>query len=434
MMPDASAIPPAPTPEQAAAMAAAAQAFNNELWVLLAIGTLVTILRSIARVRNVGFKGLKPDDYLVWIGMGVKAAMKQSNKLKKIFYGIESGLAYSVGAYAKGMANNGMTDAHREALPTSSEEYRLRIIGSIIQLCGWSTYSTLLWSLKAAWLTFYIRLTDGLGRNYRKRIHIGYWQIYPNPGNMCHPATANNIVWIGYAMNVTTDLYLLSIPLPLLWTSQLHKWKKVGLICLFSGGLFVIICGTLRSVLIVTNPVNGAQLAGSWAVRETFVAIVTTNLPHVFSLIKNWLAPLIGTLTNSRRSSQKGSSLTPKFLRTFGGGNGSGPSWRGRGPPTVNPITGVTMNESGSEERMVGNNMAVEMDNLTNERCGKTTETGGSIQKMVEVDIVSEANPSSAKFQGSSSYNGMHQEPWNRVQASTTAYAQAKSYGQHRDG
>jgi hypothetical protein len=57
------------------------------------------------------------------------------------------------------MANNGMTDAHRAALPIDSEEYRLRVIGSKIQLSGWSVYSVLLWSLKAAWLVFYLRLT-----------------------------------------------------------------------------------------------------------------------------------------------------------------------------------------------------------------------------------------------------------------------------------
>jgi hypothetical protein len=58
-----------------------------------------------------------------------------------------------------GMANNGMTDAHRAALPVDSQEYHLRVVGSVIQLSGWSVYSVLLWSLKASWLVFYLRLT-----------------------------------------------------------------------------------------------------------------------------------------------------------------------------------------------------------------------------------------------------------------------------------
>lgn len=93
---------------------------------------------------------------------------------------------------------------------------------------------------------------------------------------------------------------------------------------------------------------NGAQLAGSWAVRETFVAVVTTNLPMIFPLLKGLFGPLFGSILDSMRSTQKSEGITPKGIITFGG---SSKSWRGRGPPTANPITNFTMNES--EERMV---------------------------------------------------------------------------------
>lgn len=154
----------------------------------------------------------------------------------------------------------------------------------------------------------------------------------------------------------------------MLWQAKLKPLKKWGLLFLFSGGLFVVVCATLRCVLIVTvgrcppvwpglfsprplfqDPQNGAQLAGSWAVRETFVAVITANLPMVFSIVKQWLAPVLGSLITSIRSSQKLTENTPKEVRTFGAGSKT--SWRGRGPPSVYPITHVTFNES--EERMV---------------------------------------------------------------------------------
>lgn len=53
-------------------------------------------------------------------------------------------------------------------------------------------------------------------------------------------------------MNVITDLYLISIPVPMLWQSSLKPVKKIGLIVLFSGGLFVVACAILRCALIVT--------------------------------------------------------------------------------------------------------------------------------------------------------------------------------------
>ena len=47
-------------------------------------------------------------------------------------------------------------------------------------------------------------------------------------------------------------MYLLSIPLPMLWKSSLRPVKKVVLMILFGGGILVIACATLRCVLIVT--------------------------------------------------------------------------------------------------------------------------------------------------------------------------------------
>lgn len=49
-----------------------------------------------------------------------------ANSAAKIAYSVETYLAYSVGAFWKGLANNGMTDEQRRLLDPNSEEYRLR--------------------------------------------------------------------------------------------------------------------------------------------------------------------------------------------------------------------------------------------------------------------------------------------------------------------
>lgn len=72
---------------------------------------------------------------------------------------------------------------------------------------------------------------------------------YPD---VCQPAVSNQVIWVYLSFNVSTDLYLLSIPLPMLWQAKLKPIKKWGLLFLFSGGLFVVVCATLRCVLIVT--------------------------------------------------------------------------------------------------------------------------------------------------------------------------------------
>jgi hypothetical protein len=215
-----------------------------------------------------------------------------------------------------------MTDAQRAALSPDSAEFHtrylnyalpdhpvtlppniaflLRVTGSKIQLAGWSTYSVLLWSLKASLLIFYRRLTAGVGENYRIRINIGfgflavsfvvvvmnlylacrpfhkYWQINPDPGSassrsilleplrpqpladarptsdVCQPAVSNQVVWVYLTFNVVTDLYLISIPLPMLWQASIKPLKKAALMLVFSGGILVVACAILRCAMIFT--------------------------------------------------------------------------------------------------------------------------------------------------------------------------------------
>lgn len=60
-------------PAAAAAMQAAAEAamrqFTIEAFTLLAVAISVTILRTYARMRGDGIRGLGWDDYFVWMGV-----------------------------------------------------------------------------------------------------------------------------------------------------------------------------------------------------------------------------------------------------------------------------------------------------------------------------------------------------------------------------
>ncbi|KAK6541895.1 hypothetical protein TWF694_007672 [Orbilia ellipsospora] len=286
------------TPEQVAAMQAAQQkavlAFYKEAWTLLAIALLFIIARLYARWSlSGGFSGFKPDDYLMVAAGAV--------------YSMETTAAYCVGYLAHGLANNGMTDEERQALTPDNPEWNLRITGVKIQLIGWSLYTLLLWLLKACLLIFYSRLTDGLGQQTTKirigaaflittyiavilSIHLGChpyhknWQINPDPGNACQPAISKIDCYVTVVLNVITDLYLMYIPLPLLWRAQIPLKRKFLLIAMFSGGCFVIMAGILRVAFILADPVGGALSAGSWACRETFVSVIIGNIPMIYPL------------------------------------------------------------------------------------------------------------------------------------------------------
>lgn len=150
-----------------------------------------------------------------------------------------------------------------------------RVLGSKIQVSGWASYLILLWALKGAMCTFYLRLTRDL-KGYRPRINIGFafisisfcavmlnlllgcrplhrmWQIYPNPGRHCQPDAPPAVVFTTLSLNVATDLYLIGIPMPMLFKATMPLPQRVRLVALFSCGLFVIIAAILRVVFLVT--------------------------------------------------------------------------------------------------------------------------------------------------------------------------------------
>ncbi|KLU87037.1 hypothetical protein MAPG_06043 [Magnaporthiopsis poae ATCC 64411] len=317
---------------QAAAIAEAQAAFRSftiELFTLFGIGVLSTVLRTYARIKKVGFANLAADDFLVWLGL--------------CCYATQASLGYSIGNFAQGLANNGMTDEQRMRIDVNGKEHELRVLGSQIQVAGWTVYSTLIWCFKLSMLFFYVRLTNGLGRAYRMRVWFGfglvlatffstiltiflgcrpfnhYWQVTPNPGNHCQPALSDPIVWSSFAANVSTDIYLILIPLDLLWSSTLKLYQKIASTIVLGTGIFVLVCAILKTIYVLVDPVNGAQLAGQWGTREAFTCVITTNLPMVFPLLRQWFGPLLPSfLRSSRYTSGGAKNFTESEERMMG--------------------------------------------------------------------------------------------------------------------
>ncbi|KFA71447.1 hypothetical protein S40288_04305 [Stachybotrys chartarum IBT 40288] len=363
-MSDTASNTPGPAAEDAqdtaSAIAAAVRQMEIEVWTLYAIGVCVTILRTYARLKSVGIRNFRADDFLVWGAV--------------LFYSAQTALAHSIVSAAHGVANNGMSDDERAALPPNDPEYHARVLGSKIQLSGWLVYSTMQLLLKLSMLIFFLRLTEGLGSRYRRRIWLGcglvagtyimcvlvvflscrpfehYWQISPDPGNSCQAAISLPIVWSSFATNIVTDLYLIVIPIPLLWGSTLKVMKKIASTIILCAGIFVLVCATLKSIFVLVDPENGARAAGQWGTRETFVAVVTTNLPMIFPLLKTYLTPVFGTMLRSRASSRRQYQKPRGGVQTIGS---SGKRRSDRGGSDATAMTGTTLALTESEERAI---------------------------------------------------------------------------------
>jgi hypothetical protein len=226
------------------------------------------------------------------------------------------------------------------------------------------------------------------------------------------------VVWVYFSFNVITDMYLLSIPLPMLWKSSLRPVKKVGLMILFGGGILVIACATLRCVLIVTvrqhhsipsiycltndqliqDPVNGAQLAGSWAVRETFVAVIIGNIPMIYPFFRRTTrkfldSSLFESINLSRNTKSQADGNGDFHGPSAGSSFGAGKKKFGGGR-TLYPLSTIGgADREGSEERIIGRGEEVGKDGYTNGKegmVGKTLSDGGNNKESTAITVVTE--------------------------------------------
>lgn len=160
-----------------------------------------------------------------------------------------------------------------------------------------------------------------------------------------------------------------------------------------------------------------------WAVRETFVGIVTTNLPCIFVLVRRWLSPFFSFLRTGSFSSNGGKTKLSRPKSVWAGQSQahgtthkrlSGPARGGQGYPMDRMGTFAMAEGSSSQERIVkdypdgseggglGTRLGrkVSMKRVKSKRdpnkAGEHAVEHDGIQKMVDITIVEEHRPAAA--------------------------------------
>lgn len=124
----------------------------------------------------------------------------------------------------------------------------------------------------------------------------------------------------------------------------------------------------------------------------------------VFPLFKTWLRPLVGShLLSSKKKYGRASN---RYIQTIGGGGGNTDprSWARRGPPSANPITVVSFNES--EEKVVNEVM---LHNITVGHV--VTTTAPVMPNAILVSNEFEISEDRASNAGENTAQRVH-EPW----------------------
>ncbi|EGE81910.2 hypothetical protein BDDG_04853 [Blastomyces dermatitidis ATCC 18188] len=252
--------------------------FQTEAWTEYVIGLLILLIRIIYRCRLIGRKW-DGDDYFAVLAV--------------LFWTAELCMLELIGQYG---STTGIND--EIALKLTEEQKRRMVIGTKCLLAGWCLYVTLIWCLKACMLFLFNRLTLNLRQQRAVTITavtcvLAYiatiiviltrcypiqkvWQTYPYPGDACALNIPNYLALV--TTNVTTDIMIIYIPLPLLWKVKLPLRRKLLFGAWLCSGVFIVIATLLRCIICLQD-VASINLGTIWSIRETFVAIIAVNVP-----------------------------------------------------------------------------------------------------------------------------------------------------------
>ncbi|KAK8062046.1 hypothetical protein PG994_008412 [Apiospora phragmitis] len=309
-----------------AAIMAAIHAAITEIWCLYTVGTILIACRLFVRIKLVGFRGLQPDDVLVvfaWMCYTSVSVVGQVFILN-----------------AGGKHTSQLTQQDRLDLPVS--EYAAYEFGTKMFLLGETLYLGTVWTLKLCMAFFYRRLVRGLWSEklilplmagigmtglagiltiYTTCTPVSkHWQILPNPGPICVPQNPWVFITI-MGLNLSTDLCILSLPIPVLAKMRTNAVRKIGLVFLFSLGAFTMVAAIVRIVSIFV--LNQESAGALWSIREDFIAVVVIQAPMVYPLFgRQFWRTAYGTGDGSRDESSakpaKSSGTGESHELTFG--------------------------------------------------------------------------------------------------------------------
>lgn len=131
------------------------------------------------------------------------------------------------------------------------------------------------------------------------RPFTGYWAM-PPPNPQC--TTLQNYAIVQACFNISSDVLMLLIPLPLV-TRLVVPWRqKAILLVIFSMGIFVIAAAILTKVFNLGSVYDPGYML--WYTRESSVAVYVSNIPLIWPLLREWFPALP---RGGKSSSQKAS-------------------------------------------------------------------------------------------------------------------------------
>ncbi|PVI06485.1 hypothetical protein DM02DRAFT_710829 [Periconia macrospinosa] len=251
--------------------------FLPEIWSLFTIGSLWVVMRFAVRLRVVGLYGLQIDDGFAFIALFCWAVI-------------------IAGIHCTYFTHTSIDYGPDEVWALTPSEVKAVSWGTKFYIITLYAYITMVFSLKAMVIILYRRLAS---EPWQKKLlnftiflcvagwtatnlmlslmclpYNRRWVVQPLPPEDC---TASPRFFILLScLNATTDLFLLAIPVPILWTLRIPLRKRIGVFVLLSSGIFVMAACITRVVLTVVPGITVSIIA-RWGARELSIALIAVN-------------------------------------------------------------------------------------------------------------------------------------------------------------
>lgn len=128
-----------------------------------------------------------------------------------------------------------------------------------------------------------------MGYTVMVTLYIGVWcqpfdQYWSVPTDNIQCSTAWNHLLLNCILNISSDIMIMLIPLPLLVKTNLPLRKKFVLCGVFSLGGVVIVCAALNKNSSFRDPWSVDWVF--WYTREISTAVIVANIPHLWALLR----------------------------------------------------------------------------------------------------------------------------------------------------
>ncbi|KAF2489806.1 UbiD family decarboxylase, partial [Lophium mytilinum] len=258
-----------------------------ESWTLYAVGIILIALRMVSRRMALGgFSKFQADDWIMaFIVITYTGDVISVNQV------MQNGSNYLPPGVAESLSPQGVKNA---------------IWGSKMTLALEEFQLSTTWLVKACLLFMYNRLTNGLPREHlivkwvagycvfgyvlTQILYLGVWchpitEYWRVPVKYPQCATYYNHLITSTVFNVSSDLIMLCIPIPLIAKTQLPLKRKIILYSVFSLGLFVVLTAILNRYYNFTQPYSPIFL--NWYIGEASTAVYIANVPLLWPLLKS---------------------------------------------------------------------------------------------------------------------------------------------------